>query len=138
MFIQGTEETVQNWHAFTARRVVANEFRVAEAEMLKPSRSVAEVAFARQVAMYLAHVVYSLSYNEVAAAFGRERSTVAHACAIVEDARDDAVFEERMAKLEERLKKLDDVRQRGRVERGGRLATILAEAAQVGEALKDR
>ncbi|MEM9421484.1 MAG: helix-turn-helix domain-containing protein [Pseudomonadota bacterium] len=126
MFTQGTEQVVQSWHAFTTRRVVANEFRVAEADMLKPSRSTAEVAFARQVAMYLAHVVYSMSYTDVAAAFGRERSTVAHACAIIEDARDDIVFEERISKLEDRLMRLNRVRQQGRIESGKSLATIFA------------
>lgn len=100
----------QDWHAFTARRLVAGEFKVSEQELMARSRARAEVAFARQVAMYLAHVVYSLSYNDIAAMFGRERSTVAHACAVVEDARDDIALDERLDKLEERLNQLDRLR----------------------------
>ena len=119
----------QDWHAFTARRLVAAEFRVAESELIKPTRATADVAFARQVAMYLAHVVYSLSYVDVAAAFHRERSTVAHACAVVEDARDDPAFEERMVKLEDRLERLDAIRKMGRVNRRGRLGEVLEEDA---------
>jgi chromosomal replication initiation ATPase DnaA len=116
---------VQDWHAFTARRVVGNEFGVAEQDMVKATRAKAHIAFARQVAMYLAHVVYSMSYNEVAAAFGRERSTVAHACAVVEDARDDPDFERRMLKIERRLQHLAELRGGGPSRPGGRLAAIL-------------
>ncbi|WP_081871504.1 helix-turn-helix domain-containing protein [Parvularcula oceani] len=105
----------QDWHAFTARRLVGAEFRIAESELMGRSRARAEVAFARQVAMYLAHVVYSLSYADIAEAFGRERTTVAHACALVEDARDDAVLDERLDRVEERLKQLDSLRRNGGV-----------------------
>ncbi|WOI53971.1 helix-turn-helix domain-containing protein [Parvularcula sp. LCG005] len=107
----------QDWHAFTARRLVANEFRIAESALLGQTRSTADIAQARQVAMYLAHVVYQLSYNDVAAAFGRERSTVSHACALVEDLRDDPAFDSRLDKLEERLQQLDRLRRGDRVER---------------------
>lgn len=85
---------------------------------MAPSRARADVAFARQVAMYLAHVVFSLSYNEVAALFRRERSTVVHACAVVEDARDDADLDERLDKLEDRLLRLDAIRKGERIIRG--------------------
>jgi hypothetical protein len=94
----------QDWFAFTARRLVGAEFRVAESEMASQSRARAEVAFARQVAMYLAHVCYRLTYQEVADAFGRERTTVAHACAVVEDRRDEGgPLDKRLTRVEERL-----------------------------------
>ncbi len=47
----------------------------------------------RQVAMYVCHVAYSMPMGEVAEAFGRDRSTVGHACRMVEDRRDDAAFD---------------------------------------------
>ncbi|RKE85613.1 helix-turn-helix domain-containing protein [Rhizobium sp. AG855] len=47
----------------------------------------------RQVAMYVCHVAYSMPMGEVAQAFGRDRSTVGHACRIVEDRRDDAAYD---------------------------------------------
>ena len=93
----------QDWFAFTARRLVAAEFGVAESELARAGRCQAPVAFARQVAMYLAHCAYQLSYQEVADAFGRERSTVTYACQVVEDARDDPETEEKLLKIEERL-----------------------------------
>jgi hypothetical protein len=47
----------------------------------------------RQVAMYVCHVAYSMPMGEVAAAFGRDRTTVGHACRMVEDRRDDAAYD---------------------------------------------
>lgn len=103
-------EGPQDWHAFTARRLVGAEFRVAESDLAAPSRASAEVAFARQVAMYLAHTCYRLTYDEVADAFGRERTTVAHACAVVEDERDEGTpFCDKLTKLERRLRGLSRI-----------------------------
>ena len=39
--------------------------------------------------VYLAHVGFGLSYAMVAREFGRDRATVRHACAVIENARDD-------------------------------------------------
>lgn len=63
-------------------------------------RGSAAEALARQTAMYLAHVSLGLSLSQVAANFGRDRTTVAHACARVEDRRDDPAFEQTIACLE--------------------------------------
>ena len=70
------------------------------------------VAFARQVAMYLCHVVGDLSIRDVADELARDRSTVSHACHAIEDRRDDPVFDRDVEALEEalrlRIKKLID------------------------------
>ena len=98
---------VQDWYAFTARRVVGRAMGVAESALAGDSRDRKEVAFARQVAMYLAHVAYQLTYQEAAEAFGRERTTVQHACAVVEDAREDGgPFDRLLDRLEARLRDL--------------------------------
>jgi len=68
--------------------------------ILGDPRGSAEVAFARQVAMYLCHVAFELSLGRVAWAFGRDRSTVAHACHTIEDRRDEAAFEHWICALE--------------------------------------
>jgi hypothetical protein len=47
----------------------------------------------RQVAMYVCHIAYSMPMGEVAQAFGRDRSTVGHACRMVEDRRDDRAYD---------------------------------------------
>ena len=58
-------------------------------ELVAHSRRSPSVAFARQSAMYLAHVSFGLSFSEVARGFRRDRTTAAHACQLVEDRRDD-------------------------------------------------
>jgi chromosomal replication initiation ATPase DnaA len=62
-------------------------------EILDLRRGAAEAAFARQVAAYLCHVGFELSLARIAAAFGRDRSTIAHACHTIEDRREDAQFD---------------------------------------------
>lgn len=63
-------------------------------------RGSAEVAFARKVAMYLCHTAFELSLARVAVAFGRDRSTVAHACHTIEDRRDQPSFDAWVGALE--------------------------------------
>lgn len=67
-------------------------------------RGSAEAASARQLAMYLAHVAFEMSYARVAIAFGRDRSTVAHACRTIEDRRDDPAFDSHVDTLESMLR----------------------------------
>ena len=55
---------------------------------------------ARQIAMYVCHVVLRLSLTEIGRAFGRDRTTVGHACHVVEDRRDDPAFEAFVGALE--------------------------------------
>lgn len=50
--------------------------------------------------MYLAHVAGGLPMAEVGRLFARDRTTVAHACALVEDRRDDPAFDRTLAILE--------------------------------------
>jgi Bacterial dnaA protein helix-turn-helix len=64
------------------------------------SRGGAQVAFARQSAMYLAHVALGLSYSAVGKLFGRDRTTAAHACQTVEDRRDDPETDIRLDLME--------------------------------------
>lgn len=79
---------------------VAQVFAVERERLSQPTRGEAPVARARQVAMYLAHVGYGLSLTEVGTLFGRDRTTVAHACRLVEDHREDCRFDRAMELLE--------------------------------------
>ncbi|NVD38184.1 hypothetical protein HT585_04910 [Ensifer sp. HO-A22] len=47
----------------------------------------------RQIAMYVCHVVLQMPQSEIANAFERDRTTVRHACCVVEDRRDVADFD---------------------------------------------
>lgn len=80
--------------------LAAAAFGVPVVELFAASRRAAPVALARQAAMYLAHVVFSLSLREVGLCFGRDPRTVAHACRRIEDRRDQPAFDALMARLE--------------------------------------
>jgi hypothetical protein len=54
----------------------------------------------QQIAMYACHVVLQLTMTDIAAAFGRDRTTVGHACARVEDRRDDRGYDTLIAAVE--------------------------------------
>lgn len=83
--------------------MVAGEFRLPAAHLVARTRGPARVARARQVAMYLSHVAGGASLTDVGLMFGRDRTTVAHACGAVEDARDGADFDRRIDRLERRV-----------------------------------
>lgn len=68
------------------------------------SRCRADTARARQLAMYLAHVVKGISLTAIGAAFGRDRTTVSYACGLIEDLRDDPAFDAELDRLENLLK----------------------------------
>lgn len=68
-------------------------FNVSSKEMRKPGRSTLDIARVRQIAMYVCHVVLRLSMTDIGKAFGRDRTTVIHACHLIEDLRDDEDFD---------------------------------------------
>jgi len=78
----------------------AAAFAVPVDELRAPSRRAPAVAFARQCAMYLAHVVLSLRYSEIGRLFRRDRTTAAYACALVEERRDDPTIDRVLHTLE--------------------------------------
>lgn len=84
-------------------RLVAAQRGVPPLLLLHPSRCTADIAEARQLAMYLMHVVLARSYLEVGDFFGRDRTTVAYACAHIEDMRDDPDFEAEVLQMETAL-----------------------------------
>ena len=80
--------------------LVAAEFGLDAAAVTSSTRGAPRAAYARQVAMYLAHVGFALSFETIGRAFDRDRTTIAHACRLVEDSRDDARLDRRLAALE--------------------------------------
>jgi chromosomal replication initiation ATPase DnaA len=62
------------------------------------------VARARQIAIYLAHVGFGLNYTRLGEAFGRDRTTIRHACVRIEDARDEIRFDRALDFLEGALR----------------------------------
>jgi chromosomal replication initiation ATPase DnaA len=90
--------------ATLAGNLAAYAFGADGADMMCATRGAAHAAFVRQVAMYLAHVAFEMSLSRIAYAFERDRSTVAHACRVIEDKRDESEFDARIGALEEALR----------------------------------
>src|SRR5262245_37457630 len=74
-------------------RAVAPVFAVQPEALWADTRGSPPAALARQVAMYLAHVACGLTLTEVGCLVGRDRTTVAHACSLVEDRCEHAPFD---------------------------------------------
>jgi hypothetical protein len=86
--------------------LVAAERGIKLRALFQPDRGQAGIALARQLAMYLMHVEYGRLYADVGRFFGRDRTTVSHACALIEDMRDDPEFDAMLERL--RLALLDE------------------------------
>ncbi len=80
--------------------ILAAFFGVPGHELRSGERCRREVARVRQIGMYVAHTQFGMSMTEVAHGFGRDRSTVMHACHLIEDAREDKEFELVLAAFE--------------------------------------
>lgn len=83
--------------------IVARRRSIPLGRLLHRSRCEADIAEARQLAMYLVHVILGRTYSQVGQFFGRDRTTVAHACARIEDQRDSRSFDEEVAAFEEAI-----------------------------------
>jgi chromosomal replication initiation ATPase DnaA len=81
-------------------QAVSHVFMVQSADLWSGTRGCPRAAFARQVAMYLAHVAWGLTLTEIGEILARDRTTVAHACSLVEDLRDDPVLDRSLELLE--------------------------------------
>src|ERR1700742_2146882 len=68
--------------------VAGQVYGVPVEEMRKPTRGRPQVARARQIAIHLARSVFGLSQSQLAAEFRRDRSTVHHACHLIDGMRE--------------------------------------------------
>lgn len=80
--------------------VVEAAFDVSGDDLGASTRGRSKIAFARQTAMYLARVGFGMTLAEAGRLFGRDRTTVAHACRCVEDRRDDPRFDALLSAME--------------------------------------
>ena len=98
---QGTAAVLHaHFRRAAIEHAVTQVFGIAGHDLRRATRGRAKVALARQVAMYLAHVGCGLSLTETGRLFDRDRTTVAHACGIIEDRRDDPLFDRALDLLE--------------------------------------
>ncbi len=87
-----------------AANVVSYALGVPAQNIVDDARGCTKTAYARQLAMYLCHTGFELSLARVAVAFGRDRSTVAHACHAIEDRREEDQFDLWIGSLEAMLR----------------------------------
>lgn len=71
----------------------------------------------RQIAMYVCHVVLQMSLTDIGLAFGRDRTTVGHACKVIEDRRDDQAYDEFVSAIERVTAALSNIGTEGSDER---------------------
>jgi hypothetical protein len=75
-------------------------FAVPPGDLHRDGRGGRRISHARQCAMYLAHVSLGLPQGVTARGFGRDRTTIRHGCARIEDARDSHAFDKSLSGLE--------------------------------------
>lgn len=92
---------------------VGQVFGISPEHLGSVTRGRARAALARQVAMYLCHVAFRFSLTDVGRIFGRDRTTVSHACGVVEDLRDDPRFDRILDMLERIVRFQADPQQAG-------------------------
>lgn len=102
----GSQQPTQPIERLVIEQTVAQVFGVEGVDLRRATRGRAKVARARQVAMYLAHVACGMSLSEVGRTFARDRTTVSHACGVIEDGRDDPTFDRVLELLEQVVQSL--------------------------------
>ena len=80
--------------------IAAALFNVSGKDLRRAGRTSLDVSRVRQIAMYVAHVILRLNMTDVGRGFGRDRTTVLHACHLIEDLRDDEDFDRIVAMTE--------------------------------------
>ncbi len=86
--------------ASICRATAAAVCGASHAALTADRRGKAKTARARQLAIYLQHVAIGSTVTTCARLFRRDRATIRHACARIEDARDDAGFDVALSRLE--------------------------------------
>jgi chromosomal replication initiation ATPase DnaA len=92
------------YRASLAQALVAHVYGVTLEDMRASTRRNPRAALARQIAMYLSHIVFGMRVSAVAEAFGRDRSTACYALHHIEDLRDDPELDRTLLMLETMLR----------------------------------
>ena len=88
-----------------AQAIASQIYAIPVAEMRGSTRGRPRAARARQIAIALARGVFEMSHKQLAAEFGRDRSTVCHACQLVAQLRrEDGAFDATLRGMEGHLR----------------------------------
>jgi len=83
--------------------IVALSFDLDPRKLVSRKRGSSAVSRARQVTAYLLHTTLSMPLTDIARELQKDRTTIGHACRMVEDLRDDPDFDDRISGLESTL-----------------------------------
>ncbi|MGI9351980.1 MAG: helix-turn-helix domain-containing protein [Rhizobiaceae bacterium] len=90
-------------------QMVAVAFEIDPQILFASRRGTAQVSRARQIAFYLLHTTSSFSLVEIARIFDRDRTTIGHACRLIEDLRDKPAFDDKLKELEKTVRLVHDL-----------------------------
>jgi chromosomal replication initiation ATPase DnaA len=99
-----TADATPPYRVEMAQAVVGHIYGVEVNEMRGATRGNPRAALARQIAMYLSHIVFRMSVTQIGEAFGRNRSTACYAVHHIEDMRDDPDVDRILRQLERLLR----------------------------------
>ena len=101
----GSAASLAREQAWLVQAAVAHVTGVALKDLCATTRRPPKAAFARQIAMYLCHIVFKISPAEVARVFGRHPTTVAHAFRHIEELREGPELDRTLDWLEAMLRR---------------------------------
>ena len=99
----GSPMSLAREQVWLVQAAVAHLTGVALKDLCATTRRPPKVAFARQIAMYLSHIVFRISPAEVARIFGRDPSTVTYALHRIEELREEPDLDRMLDWLEAML-----------------------------------
>ncbi len=89
--------SVRDVYACAMIKLVANHTALSshtsEAYLMGPSRGRKILARARQKSQYLMNIVFAMDYTQIGKYTKRDRTSVAHACGVIEESRDNLVVD---------------------------------------------
>ncbi len=97
--------SLEREQAWLVQAAVAHLTGVALKDLCATTRRRPKAAFARQIAMYLCHIVFRMSPTEVSRVFGRDPSTVVHALRRIEELREEPELDRTLDWLEAMLRR---------------------------------
>lgn len=96
-------EPCRNLMARFINQMVASAFGFSPDRLLKGDRGNAKVTRARHISIYLMHTCLSFSLTEIGKIYSKDRTTIGHACRVIEDLRDEPAFDDRILELEQTI-----------------------------------
>ena len=102
--------SLERERVWLVQATVAHVTGVALKDLCATTRRPPKVAFARQIAMYLSHIVFKISPAEVARIFGRDPSTVTYALGRIEELREEPDLDRMLDWLEAMLRRAGRMR----------------------------